>query len=127
MPTRTLHTGPEPWFPHEASKWSGAEILALLISLSGILFLEVVTAACFSVEVAKVSGRHGGHEIVDRNSPHPFTGSSSPSVLKMCLCFPPDLVSSGFRHPTPPSTFLLFCLATQAHLPRVFEHLSTSC
>ena len=56
MPTRTLHTGPEPWFPHEARKWSGAEILALLISLSGILFLEVVAAAFFSVEEAKVSG-----------------------------------------------------------------------
>lgn len=58
IPIRTLPSGPELSFPHEASKWSGA--------VSG--FVDIYLIFCyswsyvysmFSVEVASVSGRQG--------------------------------------------------------------------
>lgn len=110
MSTRTLHRGPEPWFPHEASKWFGAEILALLVSLRGFI-LEAVTAGCFLVmwpkcQEDKVTIR------LDRDFPHPFTGSSSPRGLKIRMWFPPDMASSGLDTPSPRPSFLFVSVLT---------------
>lgn len=50
------------------------------------IILEAVAPACFFVEVAKVSGRQGGYEIVDRYLAQ---------ALVLPVWFPPDVFPQG--------------------------------